>query len=71
MRTFRLLAWYYLVCLSLLSSGTGWAQDLPTFKLVARDGKRAYRLSRTAAWLGRAGIFCLLGAGILVVAARR
>lgn len=39
MRTFRLLAWCCLVFLSTLSSGAGWAQDLPTFKLVARDGK--------------------------------
>ena len=39
MRMFRLFAWYCLVSLSMLSSGAGWAQDLPTFKLVARDGK--------------------------------
>ena len=39
MRTFRLLAWCCLISLSMLSTGTGWAQDLPTFKLVARDGK--------------------------------
>ncbi len=39
MRMFRLLARYCLVCFSLLLSGAGWAQDLPTIKLLARDGK--------------------------------
>ncbi|MBI3371873.1 MAG: cupredoxin domain-containing protein [Betaproteobacteria bacterium] len=34
-----MLAWCSLVSLSMLSSDAGWAQDLPTFTLVARDGK--------------------------------
>lgn len=39
MRMFRLRAWYCLIWFSLLSNGAGWAQELPTFKLVAREGK--------------------------------
>ncbi len=39
MRMFRLFACRCLVALSLFSNGAGWAQDLPTFKLLAREGK--------------------------------
>lgn len=39
MRMFRLLAWCSLICLSMVSIDAVQAQDLPTFKLVARDGK--------------------------------
>ncbi len=39
MRMFRLLACCCLLALSLLSNGAGWAQDLPTFKLLAREGR--------------------------------
>lgn len=39
MRMLRLLAYCCLAALSLLSSGAGWAQDLATFKLLAREGK--------------------------------
>ena len=39
MRMLRLLTCCCLAALSLLSSGAGWAQDLPTFKLLAREGK--------------------------------
>jgi len=56
---------------SMLSSSAGWAQDVPTSKLVARDGKRVYRPSLTAVWFGRIGISRQLGAGVLLAAARR
>ena len=39
MRMLRLLACFSLIILSLLGSGTTWAQEPPTFKLVARDGR--------------------------------
>ena len=39
MGMFRLLAWCSLICLSMFSIDVVQAQDLPTFKLVARDGK--------------------------------
>ena len=39
MRMSRLLAWCSLICLSMFSIAAVQAQDLPTFKLVARDGK--------------------------------
>jgi len=39
MRGLRLLAWCSLVCLLLLSIDAVQAQEPPTFKLVARDGK--------------------------------
>jgi len=39
MRTFRLLAWYFLTCLPMLVNDAVQAQELPTFKLVARHGR--------------------------------
>ncbi len=39
MRTFRPLASCFLICLSMSAFHAVEAQDLPTFKLVAREGK--------------------------------
>jgi len=39
MRIFRLLASYSLICLSMLSIDAVQAQELLTFKLLAREGK--------------------------------
>ena len=39
MHVFRLLTWCSLIALCMLSIAAGWAQEPPTIKLVARDGK--------------------------------
>jgi len=39
MRIFRLLASCFFICLSILANDAVQAQELPTFKLLARDGK--------------------------------
>ena len=39
MRIFRLLVSCFFICLSILANDAAQAQELPTFKLVAREGK--------------------------------
>ena len=39
MRIFRLIASCFFICLPILANDAVQAQELPTFKLVARDGK--------------------------------
>lgn len=38
-RIYCLLAWCSLIALSMLPPAAGWAQEPPTFKLLARGGK--------------------------------